>query len=191
MKLLKEHPWLAATSALFVAFVLISLITGFEPGETIGRNFLSFPWQMLKFLPCVFVLIGLFDVWVKRETVEKHVGEGSGPLSYLWAVMLASTMVGGLHVVLPIAHALHVKRAKLGIVLAFLSASCICRVPMAVFEASFLGWRFTCVRFVVSLPLVILSSAFLGSWFDGRQYRLPDLVTTGGEDCEHSSLDRK
>lgn len=182
MKVLKQYPWSAAIAGLFALFVLFSLGVGFTPGKAIGQSFLSFLWQMLKILPCVFVLIGLFDVWVKRQTVEKHLGRDSGAASYLWAVLLAGTMVGGLHVALPIAHALHVKRAKLGIVLAFLSASAICRVPMTLFEAGLLGWRFTCVRVAVSLPLIVLSSAVLGCWFDQGQYRLPEMDDTQVEE---------
>lgn len=176
--MLKQHPMAIGVGAVFSAFVLVSLLTGFEPGKTIGWNFLSFFTQMLKVLPCVFILIGLFDVWVKTETVEKHLGRDSGPLSYLWAVLLAGTTVGGLHVALPIAHALYTKRAKLGVVLGFLTAAGVCRVPMALFEASFLGWRFTCIRFVISLPLVILTSAGLAYCFERRGYRLPDLGAT-------------
>jgi uncharacterized membrane protein YraQ (UPF0718 family) len=178
VRTLKQHPWSVGIAGLFALFVLSSLATGFAPGKTMGQSFVSFLWQMLKVLPCVFVLIGLFDVWVKRETVEKHLGQESGALSYVWAVLLAGTMVGGLHVALPVGHALHVKRAKLGIVLAFLSASAICRVPMTLFEAAFLGWRFTCVRFAVSVPLVVLSSALLGLFFDRRQYQLPEMDAT-------------
>lgn len=173
MKLLTDHPWAAGATGLFALFVAGSLIAGYPPGEAIGGNFLGFSVQMLKILPCVFVLVGLFDVWIKQATVERHLGYGSSRLSYLWAVLLAGTTVGGLHVAFPVAQALYVKRAKLGVVLAFLSSAGICRVPMTLFEASFLGWRFTCVRFAVSLPLVILSSAALGYWFDRRGYRLP------------------
>ncbi|MFV1965539.1 MAG: permease [Pirellulaceae bacterium] len=178
MNILKQYRWSVSLSVLFALFVLISLGTGFEPGATMGRHFVSFLWQMLKVLPCVFVLIGLFDVWVRRKTVEKHLGQGSGPLSYLWAVLLAGTMVGGIHVAFPVAHALHEKRAKLGVVLAFLSASGVCRVPMTLFEASFLGWRFSLVRLVVSLPLVIVTSAILGVWFERGNYQLPDVDRT-------------
>ena len=164
--------------ALFAFFMVVSLLAGFAPGEAIGRNFLAFFVHMLKVLPCVFVLIGLFEVWVKTETVEKHLGRGSGPVSYLWAVLLVGTTVGGLHIALPIAHALHAKRARLSVVLAFLSSAGICRIPMTLFEATFLGWRFTCIRFAVSLPLVVLSSAAIGCWFDRRRYKLPDLKGT-------------
>jgi hypothetical protein len=38
-------------------------------GKLIGDNFLSFFLEMLKVLPCVFILIGLFDVWVKVATL--------------------------------------------------------------------------------------------------------------------------
>jgi hypothetical protein len=103
VKILKQHPWAVGIGALFSIFMLGSLYTGFAPGEAIGRNFLSFVGQMFKVLPCVFILIGLFDVWIKIETVEKHLGHSSGTLSYLWAVLLAGTMVGGLHVALPVA----------------------------------------------------------------------------------------
>lgn len=187
MNILKQHPWSTGISVLFFMFVLISLGTGFTAGKTIACNFVSFVWQMLKVLPCVFILIGLFDVWVKLETVQKHLGHRSGALSYLWAVLLAGTMVGGLHVSLPVAHALHVKRAKLGIVIAFLSAASICKVPMTLFEASFLGWKFTCVRFVVSLPLVIISSALLGSWFNQRGFSLPDVDVILSKDMSPES----
>jgi uncharacterized membrane protein YraQ (UPF0718 family) len=174
MSIIREHPWPVVLGAFFAAFVLVSLTAGFDPGREIGRNFLRFLLQMLRVLPCVFVLIGLFDVWVKSETVERHLGHGSGLRSYVWAVLLAGGTVGGMHVGLPVAHALYVKRARLGVVLAFLSATGILRIPMTLFEASFLGWKFTAVRFAVSLPLVLLASAAIGHWFERAGYRLPD-----------------
>lgn len=173
MNFLKQHPWSFAIAMAFAIFIVVSLCTGFTLGQEAGVTFLSFLFQMCRVFPCVFILIGLFDVWVKTETVEAHLGQGSGPLSYLWAVLLAGTVVGGLHVAFPIAHALHVKKAKLGVVLTFLTCAGICRVPMTLFEASFLGWRFSCIRFAVSLPLVVLSSALMARWFNRRQYHLP------------------
>ncbi|MBN2565357.1 MAG: permease [Candidatus Eisenbacteria bacterium] len=144
-----------------------------------GRSFLVFFIEMLKILPCLFVLIGLFEVWVKTETVERHLGHGSGFRSYLWAILLAGGIVGGVHVGLPVAQALYVKRARLGVILAFVSSAAVCRIPMTLFEASFLGWKFTVVRFAVSLPLVVVTSAAIGHWFDKHEYRLPGLEATG------------
>jgi len=158
---------------LFVLFILMSFLMDFSPGQAIGRNFLMFMGHMLRILPCVFLLIGLFDVWVSRETVEKHLGHEAGLWSYLWALLLAGTTVGGLHIALPVAHALRTKGARLDVVLVYVSAGAICRVPMTLFEASFLGWQFTLVRFAVSLPLVVLTSVLVGRYFEQRHYQLP------------------
>jgi uncharacterized membrane protein YraQ (UPF0718 family) len=175
VRALRQHPWSTALGTLFALYVVASLAGGFGPGIEMGREFLRFSLEMLKVLPCVFVVIGLFEVWVKTETVEAHLGHGAGPRSYIWAVLLAGGTVGGLHVALPVANALALKRARLGVVLAFLSAAGICRIPMTLFEASFLGWKFTAVRFAVSLPLVLLTSAATGRWLDRSQYSLPVL----------------
>lgn len=181
MIFLKQHRYSMGLTAAFLLFVGVSWAVGLAPGRLMGASFLSFLWDMLQVLPCVFILIGLFDVWVKRATVEKHLGHGAGGVSYVWALLLAGTAVGGLHVAFPIAHALHTKGARLGVTLAYLAGAAICRVPMTLFEASYLGWRFTLVRFAVSLPLVVASSALLGAWFERRHYRLPKLDEPSAE----------
>jgi len=180
MSYLRQNRLALGLAAGFLLFVGASRLGGFAPGRDMGGHFVSFLRDMLRVLPAVFILIGLFDVWVKRQTVEKHLGHGAGLVSYLWALLLAGTAVGGLHVAFPIAYALHVKGARLGVVLAYLAGAAICRVPMTLFEASFLGWRFTVVRFAVSLPLVVLTSALLGAWFERRGYRLPALEDAHG-----------
>ena len=155
---------------VYFLFLIISLFFGFTPGKEIGRNFLSFSIDMLKVLPFAFILIGLCEVWVKKETVEKHLGVESGVNGYFWVTLLAGTMVGGLYVALPIAHALYNKGAKLSVIFTFLGASAITRVPMTVFEASFMGVKFTAIRLLVSLPLVIISSIALGGYLAKRKY---------------------
>ena len=114
----------------YALFLAVSLLTGFKPGEEAGRNFLDFLISMLKVLPCAFILIGLFEVWVKKETVEKHLGRISGIKGYFWAIVLAGTTVGGLFVALPVAYSLHKKGASLQIIFAYLGASAVCRIPM-------------------------------------------------------------
>ena len=160
--------------AAFAAFLLGSLALAYQPGIDIGRDFLTYLWRMIRVLPCVFILIGLFDVWVKTETIERHLGEDSGPAAHLWAILLSGTALGGMHVALPIAHALYQKRAKLSVVMTFVSCGSICRIPMVAFEASYLGWRFTLIRMLVSLPIAVSASIALGNWFAGKGYRLPD-----------------
>ncbi len=156
----------------YIVFILFSFITGFDPGKQIGKNFVTFSVDMLKILPCAFILIGLFEIWVKKETVEKHFGKESGIRGYIWAVLLASTTVGGLYVAFPVAYSLYNKGAKLSVIFTYIGASAICRVPMTIFEASFMGIKFSAIRLLVSLPLVIISSILLGDYLEKRNYKI-------------------
>lgn len=157
----------------YLGFLAVSFTFGFEPGEIIGQTFISFLMNMIKLVPCVFILIGLFEVWVKKATVEKHLGEESGFRGYVWAVLLAGTTVGGLYVAFPVASTLYRKGAKLSVIFTYIGASAVCRVPMMFFEASFLGLKFTLVRLFVSVPLVVLTSILLGDYLEKKQYSVP------------------
>lgn len=158
--------------AAYAVFVVLSLVYGYAPGKAIGHNFITFSIAMLKILPCAFILIGLFEVWIKKETIEKHLGIGSGIRAYFWSILLAGTTVGGLYVAFPVAYTLYNKGAKLGMIFAYIAASAICRVPMTIFEASFMGIKFSMIRLAVSVPLVIVSSMLLGDYFERKGYRI-------------------
>ena len=80
--------------------------------------------------------------------------------------------MGGLYISFPIAYSLYKKGAKLAIIFAFIGSSAICRVPMATFEASFLGIQFTAVRILVSIPLVIIASELMGRYLEKDNYKI-------------------
>ncbi len=157
---------------LYIIFVSFSFIFGYNPGKQIGQNFATFALEMIKLLPFIFILIGLFDVWVKKEFVEKHLGKDSNLLSYLWAILLAGPIAGGLIAAFPIAYSLFQKGAKMSVIFTFISAAAVCRIPMTLFEASFLGIKFTVIRLIVSIPLVIVSSILFGNLLEKRDYKI-------------------
>lgn len=156
----------------YALFVLLSFPIGFKPGMAIGKNFWDFSVDMFSVLPFAFILIGLFEVWVKKETVEKHFGERSGIRGYVFAILLSGTTVGGLYVAFPVAYSLYSKGARLSVIFTYIGASAICRIPMTIFEASFMGIKFTAVRYLVSLPLLIITSVLLGNYLRKRDYRI-------------------
>jgi len=172
----KERPFLRRPATvvvlLYALAVAISWACDYRPGITMGLNLLDFAKQMFSILPFVFVLIGLFEVWVPRETIEAHMGVESGWKGYLWAVLLASPMAGGLYVNLPIAHSLYRKGASWGVVLTYIGAGSLCRIPMLLFESSFLGIKFSLLRLMLSLPLVIGTSIAIGRVLEKRGYQL-------------------
>jgi len=157
---------------IYFLFLGFSFLYGFNPGKEIAHNFFSFSQELLKILPCAFILIGLFEVWIKNETIEKHLGTDSGLLAHLWAVLLAGTVVGGLYVTFPVAHTLYKKGARLSIIFTYIGASAIARVPMTIFEASFIGTKFTFIRLIVSLPLVIITSIVLEKYLAKNNFRI-------------------
>ena len=171
MKVQKNRIRFLAISVYFI-FLLVSFLLGFSPGEKIGDNFFSFSIEMLKILPCAFILIGLFEVWVKKEKVEKHLGRESGFIAYVWVILLASTTVGGLYVAFPVAYSLYNKGAKLSVIFTYIGAAAICRIPMTIFEASFMGLRFSLIRLAISIPLVIVCSVWLGNYLEKRNYKI-------------------
>ena len=156
----------------YALFIIVSWITNFDQGKEISNNFTAFAAEMLKIIPCVFILIGLFQVWVPRETIERHFGEESGIKGYIWSILIAGTTVGGLYVAFPVAYTLYSKGAKLSVIFTYIGASAVCRIPMTFFEASFLGVKFTFVRYMVALPLVILTSVLLANYLQRKNYKI-------------------
>jgi len=155
---------------VYVIFVVCSYVTGYAPGKLIGGTFAGFALYMVKIIPCAFILISLFEVWVRRETVELIFGVRSGWAGHLSAILLAGTTIGGTYVAFPVAVALYGKGARLGVVFTYIGAAAICRIPMTLFEASFMGIKFTLIRLGVSIPLVVCSSVILGKWLEKQGY---------------------
>lgn len=160
----------------FGLFIGISFLSGYQLGIEMWDNFLIFAKDMVIILPPAFILIGLFEVWVKRETIENNFGQASGFIKYLWSIMLAATTVGGTFVAFPVGNSLFHKGAGYNSVMAYITYASLVMIPMSIIEASILGLRFTLSRILMSIPLVIISSALLGNYFTETGYQLPEDV---------------
>ena len=126
----------------------------------IGQKSLSITWsnamEMLSIIPPIFILLGLLDVWVNREIMIKLMGEKSGLIGIAIAFFLGSAAAGPLYAAFPIAGVLLKKGSKLSNVLIFIGAWSTTKVPMLLFEASSMGWKFMITRFVIDLPGIAL-----------------------------------
>lgn len=158
----------------FIGFIGVSFLLNYEPGMAMGNNFYLFAKDMVLILPPAFVLIGLFDVWAKRETVERHLGETADARGYLWSILLAATTVGGTFVAFPVANALYHKGARYSMIMTYVTSASLVMIPMSIMEAAILGPKFTALRILVSLPLVILGSVFVERLLNRTGYRLPE-----------------
>jgi uncharacterized membrane protein YraQ (UPF0718 family) len=142
-------------AAVLVAWGVSVWIYPFSVGAKAGRSFLGSLVEMAGILPAMFILVGLFDVWVPRSVIERHLGRRSGPLAVLWMVLLATLQAGPLYAAFPVAVALWRKGTAPRNVFIYLGAFSAMKLPMLTFEVAFLGWRFSLVRTLVTLPVFI------------------------------------
>jgi uncharacterized membrane protein YraQ (UPF0718 family) len=152
MKHLKNYIWVL----LFIAFSVFSYFIGFKPGQMVYSNFNEFFIEMISFIPFLFILIGLFDVWVPKEMIEKHIGKESGIKGMSLVILLAMLQAGPLYGAFPVAYILHKKGASVKNIFIFLGAFSSMKIPMLGIEMGYLGINFTIIRTLVSLPLFIL-----------------------------------
>ncbi len=154
--------------AAFAVFVLVSHTAGFKPGQVISGNFWDFFTEMMIFLPAMFVLIGLFDVWFPKEAVEKHVGKEAGIRGILWIILLATLQAGSLYGAFPVAYMLWKKGAGVRNVFIYLGAFSSLKIPMLMFEIGFLGLKFSLLRAIITLPVFIIIGFIMESMFDKK-----------------------
>jgi uncharacterized membrane protein YraQ (UPF0718 family) len=133
------------------------LAFGLRAGESLG----GFLVEMALVLPPMFLLIGLFDVWVPREFVERHAGRCAGASAVPWMVLLATVQAGPLYAAFPVAVSLWRKGCAPQNVFIYLGAFSAMKIPMLTFEVAFLGWRFSLARTLVTLPVFIVIGVVL------------------------------
>jgi len=156
-KLVKEYIWILA----FLFLTAVSLLFGFSPGAAIYVNFQAYFIEMITFIPLLFILIGLFDVWVSKESIERHVGKDSGAKGIILVILLAMLQAGPLYGAFPVAHILYKKGASARNIFIFLGAFSSLKIPMLGIEIGYLGLKFTLARTLVSLPLFILIAVIM------------------------------
>ena len=165
MKELKKYIALVC----FLILIVLSYLFDFAAGEKIGLNFCMFFKEMILFLPLMFILVGLFDVWVPREKIEKHIGRDSGWKGTGLVILLATLQAGPLYGAFPFAYILWKKGCSIRNIFIYLGAFSTLKIPMLTFEIGFLGLKFSLLRTLITLPLFIIIG-YLMEWILKDKY---------------------
>ena len=147
MKLAKRYQIFILLLVINIVVLVISPNVGRKAFQMTGSNML----EMLSVLPPIFILLGLLDVWVKRETMIKYMGDSSGMIGVLLAFFLGSAAAGPLYAAFPVAGVLLKKGSKLSNVFIMLGAWSTTKIPLILFEASALGLKFMLIRLAMDL----------------------------------------
>lgn len=112
--------------------------------------------EMLQVMPAVFIATALISTWVPRELIANHLGPSSGLRGRLASLVIGSVSAGPIYAAFPIARTLMQKGASIGNVVIIISSWAVIKVPMLAVEARFLGPKFTLVRYLWTVPSIVL-----------------------------------
>jgi uncharacterized membrane protein YraQ (UPF0718 family) len=156
-KLLKRYRGFIVVGLLLIGVSFINQELGKSVFETTTYQLR----EMILIIPPIFILLGLLDIWVPKQTMVKFMGEGSGLKGILLALFIGSAAAGPLYGAFPVAAVFMKKGVKFSNILMFLGAWSTTKIPMLLFEFSALGVPFSLTRLLVNLPGIIIIALLL------------------------------
>jgi uncharacterized membrane protein YraQ (UPF0718 family) len=160
--------------SLYAVLTIVSFIIGFNPGKAVFTNFTQSFIEMITFMPFLFIIVGLFDVWVPKEKIQKHIGQESGIKGIVLVILLAMLQAGPLYGAFPVAYMLFKKGASIRNIFIYLGAFSSMKIPMLGIEIGYLGIQFSLVRTLVSLPLFIGIGYLMERYLKNRHFEIRD-----------------
>ena len=157
----------------FIVLLLMNMALLFIAPE-VGEKSLSLSInglvEMLSIIPPIFILLGLMDVWIPKETMMKYMGKGAGITGVVFALLLGSFSAGPLYAAFPVAAVFLKKGVSLTNVFIFIGAWSTTKIPMMLFEITQLGAKFAVSRFVLNLIGIFLLAFVINRTTSGGEY---------------------
>lgn len=147
-----------------IAIIALMRLADIEIGYTMCDNLYSFLRQLIIIIPCIFILVGLMDAWIPAKWIQQHIGDESGIRGALYVILLAVIQGGPLYGAFPVAYLLWKKGCSMRNVFLYLGAFSTLKAPMMLFEATFLGWRFTLIRAAVAVPVFVVVTEIMTAY---------------------------
>lgn len=177
-KLLKRYRAFFAVALALLVLTYFNLELGMKAWNVTGYTFT----EMLQVLPPIFILLGLLDIWVPRQTMVKYMGEGSGVIGILLAFFIGSAAAGPLYGAFPVAAVFMKKGVKFSNIMIFIGAWSTTKIPMLLFEVASLGSRFALTRLLVDIPGIIAIAYILSKMLSRTE---KDAVYANAENFDH------
>jgi len=156
---------------VYTIIVIASYLYAFKKDKAKGMKGLQKGWKrflrQLPFIFSIFLLVGLFDVFIPKSTVVSVVGHGKGFLAILNAALVGSVVGGPVSSVYPLGALLLKKGATIAVAAVFINAWVMVGIISMPFEISIFGKKFVFIRNIF---------AFIGAIIIGM---LTGLILTG------------
>ncbi len=163
-KLMRKHLFLLLSLLLLIGMSVVDIRLTYQAFDHTYSQVIS----MLMIVPPIFVLIGLFDVWVPRETVIKMMGDKSGVIGMALAFFLGAFSAGPTIAAFPLALIMLKKGARYQNVLFFLMVWSSLKLPIVFFQITQLGLLFA-MLINVTMFIVFVIGAMISERIMGEQ----------------------
>ena len=167
MSMFKSKMFYISIALLALLFILDALgvkigVAKMDSQASLGLSALNSAFfqfvSMLKIVPPIFLLIGLLDMWVPRETMIRLMGEKSGAVGVLIAFFIGTMSAGPLIAAFPVAQIMLKKGARYSNVLFFLTVWASAKLPILFYQATTLGPLYTVVTNVTLLIVYLVGT---------------------------------
>ncbi|MCT4543395.1 MAG: permease [Vallitalea sp.] len=167
MKTLKRYTFAIIIITTIILLLIFNRDIGLKAINITSSNLK----EMILVIPPVFILLGLLDVWVPKETMMKYMGEKSGIKGIVLSIILGSAAAGPLYGAFPVAAVFMKKGVKFSNVLIFIGAWSTTKIPMFLFEISALGSKFAVTRLLIDIPGIIIIAYILNGLINKEEVK--------------------
>lgn len=162
MKMIKKYKFPILMGFIFVVLAVLVPTTATQSTQVTWDYFK----EMALIMPPVFLLMGLMEVWIPKNKIQKWIGSESGIRGGLISLLLGTLPTGPLYVAFPMTATLLRKGASLTNMVIFLGSWAALKIPQLMVETKFLGVPFAGLRFGLTLTALVIMGliieAFLG-----------------------------
>lgn len=156
-----KNKFLVLSVVLLIVFSIVDISITYKALDNTLHQLIS----MLLIVPPIFILIGLFDVWVPKERVIALMGENSGAKGMLLAFLLGAFSAGPTVAAFPVAIIMLKKGAKYSNVMFFIMTWSTLKLPIMFFQVSQVGLTLTTIINLTMLFVFIIGAIFTDKIF--------------------------
>jgi len=160
--------------------LLLAVIGVLRQGPEIIMQALMAGGKMLigvvPLLIAAFILAGMIQVLISKETVNKWLGKDSGLKGIMLGGIAGALIPGGPYIFYPVAASFLLSGAEIGTVVTFVVAKnlwSLSRLPM---EVALLGPKLTLIRYIVTFIFPLIVGVMANTFFSGYAGRVRDQI---------------
>lgn len=171
IKYIKKNKFLALAVIALIILTIVDWHLSVKALDGALNNLLN----MLLIVPPIFLLIGLFDVWIERETVIMLMGEKSGVKGMALAFFLGAFSAGPTIAAFPVAMIMLRKGAKYSNVIFFLMVWSSLKLPIVFYQITTIGLKLTSMINLTMLLVFIIGALLTNKVFSKEEIELMEL----------------